>query len=113
MWKTIAVLVGILSFCLVAFVFYLVPPLTDTVLAPSGDSECAAIRPGMTRQQVTDLIHRRTRPHFEDSYIPGKLVFTRSRSLCTVEFDLRTDTVIASSVSHAGFSETLAGETYE
>jgi hypothetical protein len=111
---TITVVILSVTVCgLVLFFFFFAPQVIYRVSSPTADSECSAIGSGMTRDRVLKTIHKRTRPYFEDSYGPSRLVFERSDAVCTVDFDLKTGLVTGTSVSRQKWSSSLVVGGYE
>jgi hypothetical protein len=73
----------------------LLPVVSYAVSSPNSERECAAIKPGMSRSEVLDLIRKGAPPLSE--YMEGStIVLSRASNACTVEFDPDKNIVIRS-----------------
>lgn len=89
------------------------PSLSYELYSPTGQSECFAIRPGMTKQQVMTYIHRRTLPYLEDSFVANQLVFSHPGTVCVVNFDSQSKLVSSTQVNKTAWTQEFLEGGYE
>jgi len=101
-------LTGILSLllCVVALLtFTFGPRIAYHRLVKPNESGCSSITPGMTKEQVLELLHRRKAPYVEDATEPNRWRFLWPGSGCEVEFNSQSNLVERSTVTGEGWRD--------
>jgi hypothetical protein len=89
------------------------PALAYKLYSPVGRSECSAIRPGMTKQQVMTYVHSRTPPYLEDSFVADRLIFSHPGTVCVVNFDSQSKLVSSTQVNATVWAQEFLEGGYE
>ena len=55
--------------------------------------QCSTVRPGMTEEQVLEILHRKKIPYIEDASQASRWIFVYPGIVCTVEFNSETKAV--------------------
>lgn len=83
--------------CVAISVFAFGPLFGDRFVSTSIESACSSIKPGMTRDQTLESIRGAQSLDLETSS-QNRLSFGRTYSVCVVEFEPQSGTVVRSSV---------------